>query len=84
MSLAARSRRHCASDCDAVAAESKRSGDAQAYGPAAKGLLMCGRFNVKANWAEIVADILSDARRHAPGRIALQPFRSCTWRDGVL
>jgi hypothetical protein len=30
-------------------------GDAQACAPTAKGLPICGRFTVKATWAEIVA-----------------------------
>ena len=35
--------------------QSKCPGDAQACAPPAKGLLMCGRFTVKATWTEIVA-----------------------------
>ena len=42
--------------CAAVAAAvSKCPGDAQACEPAAKSLVMCGRFTIKANWAEIIA-----------------------------
>ena len=41
--------------CAAVAAVVKVSCDAQARAPSAKGLLMCGRFTVKATWTEIVA-----------------------------
>jgi hypothetical protein len=41
--------------CAAVAAVAKVSCDAQACGPTAKGLLVCGRFTVKATWTEIVA-----------------------------
>jgi hypothetical protein len=41
--------------CAAALRQSKCPGDAQACAPTAKGLPICGRFTVKATWAEIVA-----------------------------